>query len=105
MGIHDMGDAWAPEEEDAERGLSGTSRTSGRVRRTRILDDREYDVSYCPRVAIDKKIRVGLWYDSASVGGQANGTQLDGLILPAVFSAARRARLPAASSRRREQHT
>jgi hypothetical protein len=54
MGIHDMGDAWAPEEEDAERGLSGTSRTSGRVRRTRILDDREYDVSYCPRVAIDK---------------------------------------------------
>ncbi|GAA5871954.1 hypothetical protein JCM8547_006199 [Rhodosporidiobolus lusitaniae] len=35
-----------------------------------ILDIREYDVPYYLRVAIDKKIRVGLWYEVSADAGE-----------------------------------
>ncbi|GAA6010438.1 hypothetical protein JCM10207_001304 [Rhodosporidiobolus poonsookiae] len=42
-----------------------------------ILDIREYDVPYYLRVAIDKKVRVGLWYEVSADAGDIKLRQLE----------------------------
>ncbi|BGP19454.1 hypothetical protein JCM10213_006274 [Rhodosporidiobolus nylandii] len=42
-----------------------------------ILDIREYDVPYYLRVAIDKNVRVGLWYEVSADAGEIKFRQLE----------------------------
>ncbi|KAJ1920549.1 DNA polymerase epsilon catalytic subunit [Mycoemilia scoparia] len=45
-----------------------------------IAGMREYDVPYYLRVAIDKEIRVGLWYDVSAVTGEIHITKRDDIV-------------------------
>ncbi|GAA6015444.1 hypothetical protein JCM8202_002471 [Rhodotorula sphaerocarpa] len=66
----DMEDAWGGGGGGASRGgFVNDAKDKQMNPQDAILDIREYDVPYYLRVAIDKNIRVGLWYEvSASAG-------------------------------------
>lgn len=71
----DDGETW-----EGQGGNAGTSRRGGGGAmsdpREGIIDVREYDVPYYLRVAIDKGMRVGLWYSVSFAEGQPSFEQL-----------------------------
>lgn len=70
----EVASSWAAEAD----AMNGQSKTAGaNDARECIIDAREYDVPYYLRVAIDKELRVGLWYTIAFHEGQPQFIPMD----------------------------